>query len=204
MMRTSVVNRIARTGLVALVAAAASGCGDTVRSSRSPSYLFIQSLTAASGAEPEDDSDELSSDVLTNGGVFEDLGTVTFRLAVKDIGQQGNNNAPSPNNLITVNRYTVNFRRTDGRNTPGVDVPYPFEGAGTVTVTTNATSMSFVLVRIQAKLESPLANLRGAGGAIAISTIADITFYGKDQAGNDTQVTGSISVNFADWADPKN
>ena len=25
-------------------------------------------------------------------------------------------------------RYRVEFRRTDGRNTPGVDVPYGFDG----------------------------------------------------------------------------
>jgi len=35
-----------------------------------------------------------------------------------------------------------------------------------------------------------------------ISTIAHVTFYGKDQNGNEVSVTGSISVNFADWGDP--
>jgi len=35
-----------------------------------------------------------------------------------------------------------------------------------------------------------------------ISTIAQITLYGRDQAGNDVSVTGTMSVNFADWADP--
>ena len=34
-------------------------------------------------------SDELSSDVLTNNSVFEDLGRVTFRLGLKDIGAVG-------------------------------------------------------------------------------------------------------------------
>jgi hypothetical protein len=58
------------------------------------------------------------------------------------------------------------------------------------------------MVRAQAKLEPPLRNLRAGGGAGLISTIADVTFYGKDQTGTDVSVTGSISVNFADWADP--
>jgi hypothetical protein len=57
-------------------------------------------------------------------------------------------------------------------------------------------------VRAQAKLEAPLKALRNGGGAIAISTIADVTFYGTDQNGNTVSVTGSISVNFADWGDP--
>ena len=60
----------------------------------------------------------------------------------------------------------------------------------------------FALVRAQAKVEAPLKSLAGGGGAALISTIADVTFYGKDQTGNDVAVTGSISVNFADWGDP--
>jgi hypothetical protein len=120
---------------------------------------------------------------------------------MKDIGLYGAN-GPSRNNYITVNRYRVTYKRSDGRNTPGVDVPFGFDGAGTVTVTDQDAGLAFVLVRVQAKLEPPLMNLRNGGGADTISTIADITFYGRDQAGNDISVTGSISVNFADWADP--
>ncbi len=62
--------------------------------------------------------------------------------------------------------------------------------------------LTFALVRAQAKLEAPLKALRGAGGAIVLSTIAEITFYGQDQNGNTVSVTGFISVNFADWGDP--
>jgi hypothetical protein len=194
------------TAGVALAALLAPGCGDVVRNSRSPAYLIIEDLSAEAGGVEEEATNELSSDVLTNGGVFEDAGIVTFRLALKNIGQPGSTVAPTDNNVITVNRYRVNFRRTDGRNTPGVDVPWPFEGAGTVSVTDEA-QLSFVLVRAQAKLEAPLGQLAdptatGLGGAGLISTIADVTFYGRDQVGNDVSVTGSISVNFADWADP--
>ena len=56
---------------------------------------------------------------------------------------------------------------------------------------------------MQAKAEPPLKSLQGQGGANVISTIADVTFYGKDQTGNDVAVKGSISVNFADWGDPE-
>jgi hypothetical protein len=69
-------------------------------------------------------------------------------------------------------------------------------------VTSASTSLVFVLVRAQAKLEAPLMALRGAGGGLIISTIAQVTFYGHDQAGNAVSVTGAISVNFADWGDP--
>jgi hypothetical protein len=199
---------IAGIGLV-LTAVIAPGCGDAVRSSRSPAYLVITELSAEAGGFEEEASNELNSDVQTDGGVFEDVGVVTLRLALKDIGQPGSGVGPSANNVITVTRHRVNFRRTDGRNTPGVDVPWPFEGAGTVSVSTDETEMSFVIVRAQAKLESPLrqlanASFGGLGGAGLISTIADVTFYGHDQVGNEVTVTGSISVNFADWADPDN
>jgi hypothetical protein len=75
-------------------------------------------------------------------------------------------------------------------------------GTRTFTVADGKASGTFVLVRAQAKLEPPLISLRGGGGQIAISTIAQVTFYGRDQTGNDVSVSGSIGVNFADWGDP--
>ena len=39
-------------------------------------------------------------------------------------------------------------------------------------------------------------------GAKAISTIAQITFYGTDQAGREVSASGNIGVTFADWGDP--
>ena len=58
------------------------------------------------------------------------------------------------------------------------------------------------MVRHQAKLEQPLRSLAGFGGRIFISTIAEITFYGSDLAGNDMQATGTISVSFGDLRRP--
>jgi hypothetical protein len=191
-----------------------AACGDTVRQGRSPAYLVIDQLFAASGAEPDDVGNVLQSDVLTNvkqtidnqqvlvPTVFEDPGLVEMHVWLKDPGSIVTPNLPSSVNYITVDRYRVSFTRTDGRNTPGVDVPYAFEGAVTGTIQGTKSSLSFVLVRAQAKKEAPLRALAGAGGAQFISTIAEVTFYGKDQAGNVVSVTGRISVNFADWGDP--
>lgn len=191
--------------LAALASLAGSGCGDTVRTGRSPAYLIIEELLGVRGGEDDEETGVLSSDVLTNNSIFEDRGLVSFRLALKDV-DLGAVTGPTDNNAITVTRYRVSYRRTDGRNTPGVDVPWPFEGAGTVTVSDRA-ELEFSLVRLQAKLEAPLVQLSatsGLGGAGILSTIADITFFGRDQAGNEVSVTGSIGVNFADWADPEN
>ena len=97
----------------------------------------------------------------TKGSIFEDNGRVALSIAMKDVT---NPTGPSANNLITLNRYRVEYRRTDGRNTPGEDVPYAFEGAMGVTITDQATSVVFTLVRAQAKLEKPLVTLVGTNG----------------------------------------
>jgi hypothetical protein len=44
--------------------------------------------------------------------------------------------------------------------------------------------------------------LINGGNARFISTIAEITFYGRDQAGNEVTAVGMMNVNFGDWADP--
>jgi hypothetical protein len=107
--------------------------------------------------------------------------------------------APSTANFITVTQYHVDYVRSDGRNTPGVDVPYAFDGGLGITVAGSA-SIGFTLVRIQAKLEAPLKALVRQGGAQAITTVARVTFYGHDQTGREVNVTGNIEVTFADWA----
>ena len=103
---------------------------------------------------------------------------------------------------MTINRYRITYIRADGRNTPGVDVPFPIEGAVTATVTSTPTVVPFEIVRHQQKLEQPLRSLANFGGRLFISTIAEITFYGADQVGNDVQAKATINVSFSDYADP--
>lgn len=189
--------------LVALVGLVTSGCvNDNLTSSRSSSLLVIERIGAARGGTNEDPIPTfLQSDVVTNGGVFDDIGRVTTRLALKDPGTPENPTSPTSSNYVTVTRYRVVYQRSDGRNTPGVDVPYPVDGAVTFTTVTGIQSAEFVLVRSSAKLEAPLRALAGGGGAIVINTTAEITFYGTDQAGSAIEAAGTIGINFADWAD---
>jgi len=199
------IGRATGLGLCVLLC---GSCGTVVREGRAASYLVIDSLTASSGAQSST-SNVLQSDVITNvkvpgGGtaptVLEDGGQVTLRFSMKNVTSP---TGPTTNNEITLTGYHVKFTRADGRSTPGVDVPYAFDGGLTGTVKMGLTlNVNFVLVRAQAKLEPPLAALRGMGGAVIISAIAEVTFYGRDQAGNQVSVNGTISVNFADWADP--
>jgi hypothetical protein len=194
--------RLLTAAVIAGVVVPLTGCTSTQTEGLSPAYLIVDSLRAASGADPSELDGVLNSDVVTDGGVIEDVGSVTLRLALKDPGSPSNPNNPSTANFITVTRYRVEFVRTDGRNVPGVDVPFPFDGAFTATVGSNPVTATFTLVRVQAKLEAPLKALAGGGGAIVISTLADVTFFGFDQAGREVVVKGRIGVDFADWADP--
>jgi hypothetical protein len=198
---------------LALCVLACGSCGDALRQDRSASYLVVDLMEAASGAVPGQFGMVLASDVLTYvkrtvgteqvlvPTVFEDIGRVSMHIALKDIGNN-NNATPTPNNDITINRYRVVYVRADGRNTAGVDVPYPFDGAITGTISSGRTSLTFILVRAQAKEEAPLKALTASGGAVLISTIAQVTFYGRDQAGHDVSITAQVSVNFGDWGDP--
>lgn len=189
-------------------------CGDA-RLGRAPVFIVVDSLEAASGAEPGNMGGFLLSDVQTMveqsiGGetvrvplVFNDLGRATMRLVPKDAGTGAVNLNPTPWNAVTINRYRITFIRADGRNTPGVDVPFPVDGAVTATLSSTPTVVPFEIVRHQQKLEQPLRSLANFGGRLFISTIAEITFYGTDTTGNDAQAKASINVSFSDYADPE-
>jgi hypothetical protein len=187
------LGRVAASTICLLVL---SSCTELLTQHRSSSILLIERI--ANGANEQG---FLRSDVLTNNGVFEDIARITTRVALKDPGTAENAASPSPANFVTITRYRVVYRREDGRNTPGVDVPYPWDGGTTFTTVSGIQTNDFVIVRGQAKLEPPLLALRFLGGSVIISTIAEITFYGHDQAGQGVKATGTMQINFADWAD---
>ena len=58
-----------------------------------------------------------------------------------------------------------------------------------------------MIVRPQAKLESPLSDMVGLGGAQVLSVLARVDFFGRDVAGRALQVTGTMNITFADFAD---
>lgn len=177
---------VALTGVLLLMS-----CGQAVRQGQASSYLVITSLTGGSQNDSTVESDVVSD----TGSVFTDSGRVTFQVLMKDAGGLG----PSPVNAITITQYRVEYVRSDGRNAPGVDVPFAFTSGVTATITASG-GVDFTLVRIQAKQEAPLKALAFRGGAQAITTVARVTFYGRDQTGREVSVTGNIEVTFADWA----
>jgi len=205
-------NAIRLIGLSTLVAASVS-CGDVVRQGSSPVYLVIDLLQGVRGAvQPGTPSATLDSDVITNvtspapcttdkpcPTIFGDSGLATLRAPLKDIGATASL-SPTSNNEVTISKVHVEFVRTDGRGTPGVDVPFAFDSAATGTIPAGGTlQLGFELVRNVAKQESPLVQLRGSPNIIA--AIARVTFYGVDRTGNAIQATGQLSVEFGNFGD---
>lgn len=205
---------ITKVFALAALGTVCASCGDVARSGRAPVFLVIESITASQGgATGSTQSNFLQSDVqrlLTTPDpctttspcptIYSDSGMATFHLSLKDLGNAVAATTPSANNQVTITRYRVTYRRADGRNTPGVDVPYGFDGAGTITVPeTGKASLGFELVRNVAKSESPLVQL--VSNPTVITTIAEVTFYGQDLVGNEIQATGSIQVDFGNFGD---
>lgn len=219
------VGRMLRgVALAASVASVTDGCTKASLVGTSSVKVIVDSLVGADGATPERLQGTVPSDVLTfvtdaSGNrvatVFADPGQATLSLALKDPGTPASPTAPTTANFVTLTRYRVEYLRTDGRNRPGIDVPYPFDGAVTVTVGGAPVQAGFTLVRAQAKQEGPLMALAGVApctpetagsvpcGAGVISTIARVTFYGADETGRLVSVIGQIGIDFADWGDPQ-
>ena len=194
---------------VCLLALAAAGCGDLVRQGHGPNLGMVTLLEGASGATPGEFGGTLSSDVITyverdiNGAtvqvptVFADVGRATVSVEMKDPAT-----APTTINTVTFTRYRVEFFRADGRNTPGVDVPYGFDSAVTFSAAPgDPGTAGFELIRHTTKTEAPLVAL--ANNLQFITAIARVTFYGTDHAGNDVTAVGQIGVTFGNFGDPE-
>ena len=136
-----ILSNAVRLMVAAACVVTASGCGsDLLRTGRGPAILAINSFTITNGATDIDGS-FLLSDVLTLveqqvNGVSVRVPTIFNDTAVASISVLAKNPdaTTSPINSVTITRYRITFRRADGRNTPGVDVPFGWDGGVSVTI----------------------------------------------------------------------
>lgn len=196
---------------LAIFAVAASACSDFTRQSRAPAQLVIVSLGTPALVDRELQggtgvpgsivpvSSFVTRPLDSNVGLsLRDRGQVVLRQILRDPGAPGAPAAPTALNDITVTEYDVRYRLANGRDTPGVDVPFPIRGGLTLTVLGTGTGTAeFDLVRVIAKAEPPLAALKNT--AVVLTVIADVTFYGRDQAGHAVSATGAVQINFGDF-----
>lgn len=200
----TLISNFGRLVLAATLLVSSSACGgDLLRTGRSPVYLVVDRVEGTPGGGGEVGSFLMSDVRADDGSVFNDSVSVTIRSVAKNPSATA-----SQINGVTLTRYRVNFRRADGRNVPGVDVPYSIDGAVSVTIPPDGTGVAaFEIVRHQAKLEPPLKNLdgfsasgRSLSGLGFISAIAEIVIYGRDGNGNEVSVDARIDVHFGDFS----
>jgi hypothetical protein len=173
-------------------------CNPVEDKSESASMLLVDNVLGkdASG----NNSNFLQSDVrLSNGNVAADTATGTLRAVTLDPDPLM---GTSPYNDIVLTRYLVSYTRTDGRNTPGVDVPYPFEGSLSTVVKIGSTAtISFVIVRDVAKMEPPLIQLVENDTPQELTCTAKVEFYGHDNVNKTVKATGYLTIYFANYPD---
>ena len=196
------LSNVIRPAVAAACLLSTGSCGgELLRTGRSPVMLTIVGIEATNGATDLTGAN-LLSDVQT---IVEDVPTIFNDTAVATIGVMAKDQETLTTalNAVTITRYRISFRRIDGRNTPGVDVPFGWDGGVSATIPAGGTGeVGFEIVRHSSKSEPPLRSLVANGGQQFIYTIAEITFFGRDQNGNEVSVTGMVDVAFSDFGDP--
>jgi hypothetical protein len=187
--------------VVLAMTACNTGCNALENQSTSAAMLQIISLTGNDLAG-EPGSTTVFSDVLTSkGSIFNDNGVAELKAVPLDPDIAVD---LTPYMEVLVDQIDVEFKRTDGRNVEGVDVPYRFTQPISVLVPfAVSTEIPFILIRHVAKMEAPLLALSvPVNQGKVLQLVAIITVHGKDKGGHRVApVTGYISVwcsNFAD------
>jgi hypothetical protein len=172
-----------------LVAVAASGCGAAFVEGDTASVLLVVNNV--------NEGTPLLSDVRGANGLIVNCQT-TARLSARPKNPTSPVGSPED---VRVSRYSVSYRRSDGRGVEGLDIPYTFSGSTTLVVpsgTQNSAEITVDLVRHQAKLEPPLINIVGVQ---VVTMSAEITFFGETISRKAVQAKGTVQVTFADFAD---
>ncbi len=189
-------------GLAAL-ALLAWACNPVENDSKSPSMIVIESIRGTDIEGNEADylqSDVVKVDATTQAqSIHADPALASLRAATLD---------PKPVSGVSqwsdimLTRYVVSYSRADGKNVPGTDVPYPFEGSLSFLLKNSVTTdVGFIAVREVAKAEPPLVNLVANRAEGVIQCRAQIDFYGQDMTGKKVKATGYLTVFFANYAD---
>jgi hypothetical protein len=181
----------AKVLVTALGALALVGCTpDWARNGDAPVVLLMTGIN---------DGSPLSSDIaISNGGVCPDI----VPLRVENHFKNPNVTATGFRHDFTIERYEVRYIRSDGRNTEGVDVPYRISGnVAQEVIEESAATLNLEVVRRQAKLEPPLANLGGNNPPV-LTMFAEVTLHARTTTDQTTNaVSARLQIDFANFAD---
>ena len=175
-------------------------CNPIENTTRSNSLLIVVKIM---GYDFQGNSaNYLQSDVLKEDQgayVVADSATATLRAELLDPTAGA---ASSLYNGIYVTRYVVSYIRSDGKNTPGVDVPHSFEGAMQAWIGIgDEQDIGFIIVREVAKAEPPLLDLHDAREEGVLQVTAQVDFYGHDTVNRQIKATGHLTIFFANYMD---
>ena len=179
--------------VMALLTLALSGCG-------TPSYVTDSQASVLLLVASINDGAVLDSDV--RNGVDSNVicpDTVEVEVAVRN--KNPGAVAPSVPNAVLIQRYTVDYFRSDGRGEHGVDVPFPISGAlaSAVDVAESGTiPIPIEVVRRQAKLENPLSGITGFD---IVTMFANITISGETVSRDSVTASGRLQIDFANFGD---
>jgi hypothetical protein len=178
--------------VLALGALAMSGCvPDWAEQGDSPNTLLMTGINSGS---------PIDSDVrISNGSVCADF----VDLRVENHLKNPLNTDASFRSDIVIERYDVRYFRSDGRSTEGEDVPFRITGNVAQEVQAGASAvLNLEIVRRQAKLEPPLRNLAGGGGAQIVTMFAEVTLHARSTVLQSTNaVSARVQIDFADFGD---
>lgn len=190
--------------LVLIIAALAlASCQAKEDDSTSASFLVITSLTGNDLAGKAG-STTVFSDVITNGSIINDSAVAVVTALTYNPTEDSEAHDITYYMNVIVDQVDVEFMRTDGKNTEGVDVPYHFSQPMNMLVEVDKTaSIPFILIRHVAKMESPLIQLRDfPSEEVVLQLVAKVTMHGKDLAGHRiAPVSGYLTVWCANFAD---
>jgi len=183
--------------LVLFMAAVIPGCNSIENVTNSSTKIIVDSITGTD-LTGETGATTVFSDVLyvdpDTGAttVFSDNAEAVISARLLDPQQASGTYYQD----VIIDQVDIQYSRTDGLSVEGKDVPYGFSQKVNIKVIAGSSStLGFVILQHNAKLESPLVELIHIGQEQILKLEAKITFHGKDLAGNRVEsVVGHISV----------
>lgn len=125
-------------------------CNKVEKDNAAGIILRVSSISAKSSNG--DTGNILYSDVSYRGGLVNDVADIQFSANMMNPSLQ-----PSIFNNVLLTRYRVTYKRPDNRNTPGTDVPFPFDEVMNMEITANSqSSATITVVRAIAKMKRRL------------------------------------------------
>jgi hypothetical protein len=187
-------------------------CTEVEDNTRSASLLTVSQVVGAPGSPGETAGTPLLSDVCDNPNdasqdpdtctVFNDNADVTLDNDFLQIGPGSGVGSPGFINDIVATQYRIDYVRPNGRNTPGIDVPFGIDGTMDIRVPVNGTkTVSILVVRHQAKREPPLSEITTGEGETVITANALIQVFGHDIAGRTVNATGFLEIHWANYGE---